>query len=403
MRVLIITQYFYPENFRINELARELVNRGYIVDALVVIPNYPEGKYFSGYGLFQKRHETVDGINIYRCFQTPRGKKSKSLYLSINYLTFMMSACLWVLLKFAWKKKYDAVIAFEPSPITQIVPAILLGKIRDTKVLSWIQDVWPDSMGKRTTSKLGKIVYNMVDSLTEFVYRNSDKILVSSKGMIPLVNRHRDYSDKIEYVPNWCDDFSSIKGNINIETPSGINLMMAGSINEGIGIDGVIKLLIELSKVEGLNVLFAGGGSQKQVLETKTKALNINNVCFLGSFAYSDMSDVYAKADALLLTLRETDKPHLNATVPSRLQAYMSAGKPVFAMIGFGAAELIKDADCGFVANAGDYKQLVQLIKDNIKDKALLEQKGRNARLMFEREFTVEKGTSHFEALISCS
>ena len=157
-RIIIITQYFYPENFRINELANSLVKKGYDVDALVGIPNYPDGVYFTNYGLFKNRYEIKDGVKIYRCFQFPRGKKASNVRLAINYLSFVFCSCFWILFKFAWKNKYDAVIAFEPSPITQIIPAILLGKLRHTKVLSWIQDIWPDSITDRTSGKLKELL-----------------------------------------------------------------------------------------------------------------------------------------------------------------------------------------------------------------------------------------------------
>ena len=157
-RILIVTQYYYPESFRINELGKELVSRGYHVDALVGIPNYPEGKYFKGYGLFSKRIENVNGVTVYRCFQFPRGAKASNLRLSLNYLSYMVCACMWILFYFSFRKKYDAVIAFEPSPITLIVPACLLGIIRGTKVLSWIQDIWPDSITHRTSERQSKLL-----------------------------------------------------------------------------------------------------------------------------------------------------------------------------------------------------------------------------------------------------
>ena len=120
-RILIVTQYYHPESFRINELGKELVDRGYHVDALVGIPNYPEGQYFKGYGIFSKRKECVNGVTVYRCFQFPRGKKASNFRLSLNYISYMVCASLWILFFFSFRKRYDAVIAFEPSPIT--VPA----------------------------------------------------------------------------------------------------------------------------------------------------------------------------------------------------------------------------------------------------------------------------------------
>ena len=244
MRVLLLTQYFYPEYFKSNDIAFELVKRGYEVEALVGIPNYPEGVYHKGYGIFSKRVETVNGVKIFRCFQTPRGKKASPIGLAINYASFVLSATLWVLFFFAWKKKYDIILTHEPSPITQIVPAIILGKIRKSPVYSWILDIWPDSFISKAGG-MAKFLMPPISSITEYVYRNSRFVMVSSKGMMPLVNRKHDYSNKLVYFPNWCDDILSLPKKETITLPLGFKVMMAGSINVGIGPDAVIKLVEE--------------------------------------------------------------------------------------------------------------------------------------------------------------
>ena len=176
MRILIVTQYIYPENFKSNELAFELSKRGHHVEVLTGIPNYPEGVYYKGYGLFKRRFETVNGVKFYRCFQTPRGRKASGVGLSINYLTFMFFASLWVLCFFVWKKRFDAVITHEPSPITQIVPAVFYKKIRNTPHYSWIMDIWPDAIKNSVSESVYRKVYPILNGITNFVYRNSDNI-----------------------------------------------------------------------------------------------------------------------------------------------------------------------------------------------------------------------------------
>lgn len=402
-RVLIVTQYYYPESFRINELGKELVARGYQVDALVGIPNYPEGKYFKGYGLFSKRKENVNGVTVYRCFQFPRGTKASNLRLSLNYLSYMICACLWVLFFFSFKKKYDAVIAFEPSPITLIVPACLLGMIRGTKVLSWIQDIWPDSITAHVSNRLKKILTRPLTAVTEFVYEHSDKILISSKGMEELICRNADYSDKIEYVPNWCDDFLNIKpSNKQIpEIPDGFVIMMAGNLFNSMDPEALCKCAELLKDNKEINFAFVGGGSYKEQMEQMFKSRGLKNAHFYGRYPFEMMPLFYEKADAMLLSLKPQKSKHLDVTVPSRLQSYMSAGKPIYAMIGTGAREVIESSDCGFVVDAGDYKGLVEVIRNTHKDYKLLEKKGLNARKSYEEQFTIDIGVSHFENLIN--
>ena len=398
-RVLIVSQYFYPESFRINELAFELAKLGHHVDVLTAIPNYPEGKYLKGYGIFKKRKEVVNGVNIYRCFHFPRGNAG-NLAMSINYLSFLISASFRVLFQFVWKKKYDAIIGFQMSPVTQVVPGCLLGAIKKTKVLTWVQDIWPDSITDNTTERQNRFLLPPLNWVTEYVYKNSTKILITSKGMRELVCRNNDYNDKIEYVPNWCDDFSIVSSTLDLDVPSGFKVMMAGNLGEGIGPEEVMNAIKEIPAESGIDFLFAGGGSRLEFMKKKAKEYRLNNVFFLGKFPYESMGAVYNKADALLLTLMKTDSPHLAVTVPSRLQAYMSAGKPVFAMIGKGAADVINQSHCGFVVPAGDYENLAQVIVDNYQKKNLLKEMGRNARTTYEKEYTLQKGIERFERLI---
>ena len=380
-------------------MAFELADRGYHVDVLTAIPNYPEGKYHKGYGVFRKRKECIKGVNVYRCFHIPRGNAG-NLLMSLNYLSFLFTASLRVVFQFVWKKKYDAIIGFQMSPITQVVPGCLLGSIRRSKVLTWVQDIWPDSITDNTTEKQNKILLPPLTWITEYVYRHSDKILITSKGRADLVNRKANYSDKILYVPNWCDDFSIVTESLVIEVPSGFNIMMAGNLGEGIGPDEVLNAIKEVPGNLGINFLFAGGGSRVEYMKEKAKEYNLNNVYFLGKFPYQSMGAVYRKANALLLTLMKTDSPHLDVTVPSRLQAYMSAGKPVFAMIGKGATDVITQSHCGFAVPAGESSQLAQIIIENYQNTSLLAEMGRNAKNTFEKEYTLQKGIERFEDLI---
>ena len=399
-RVLIVSQDFYPESFRINELAFSLAEKGYHVDALVGIPNYPKGKYFDGYGLFHKRKEIVNGVNIYRCFLVPRGTKGSLIQLSLNYLTFWFSACLWVLFFFAFKKKYDCIISFQMSPVTQVMPAILLKKLRKTKLITWVQDIWPDSITDSTSGTANKFLLPPLSAITEHVYKHSDKLLITSVGMSELICRKNDYSEKIEYTPNWCADFYEVTQPFTEELLDGFILMMAGNIGDGLGIDSLKQLFVQLDDLKDLFLVFVGDGSAKEELENYTRENKLTQVVFLGRFPYDAMPGIYEKADAMLVTLMETPFKHLDVTVPSRVQSYMSAGKPIFAMIGSGARDVIEESNCGFVVPAGDYKGLATLIRNNYKNHSLLKEKGNNAREAYLKQFTLGKGVDHFINLI---
>lgn len=401
-RLLIVTQYIYPETFKSSELAFELANRGYKVDVLCGIPNYPDGHYFNGYGIFSKRIENKNGVTFYRCFQTPRKLLPGFIGMSVNYVTFAICATFWVFFYFVWKKQYDAIITHEPSPITQLIPAIFLGKIRKVKVYSWIMDIWPDSVVSSIgETKWTRILKKLLNAVTNWTYSGSDKLLITSKGMAELINRDADYSHKIIYYPNWSDDLKKMPIEKIPELPDGYRIMMAGNIADGLGIDSLVALLYEMKDTPEAKFIFVGGGNLQKQMEDECKRKELNNVYFMGKQPYSKMPAFYTKADAMLLTLKPTTLPHLGVTVPARLQGYMAGGKPVLAMIGKGASDLINEADCGYAVPAGEYKTLAAYIKNTVlKNREAFAKKGENGRMYYEQHFMKEECISNLEKIM---
>lgn len=386
MRILLVTQYFYPEVFKSNDLAFELVKRGHEVDALVGIPNYPEGKYFKGYGLFKKRHEVVNGVNVYRVFQTPRGKGGWRL--PVNYFSFVISGCLRVLFQFAWKKKYDCIIGHEPSPIFQAYPALLLRKLCRIPFYYWIMDLWPDSMKSGGGVKNEKLL-NFVDKLVKGIYRQTDKILITSERFREPIAAKGDFAGKIIYFPNWSDDILQMDDSYEIpKLPKGFKIMIAGNLGKSQNLEAVTEVMVGLKDEPDVKWVFVGGGSRKEWLENfiKEHGLEDKAVC-LGQYPFKAMPAFYKQADAMLVTLR-AGFPHLEAVVPARLQSYMSAGRPVLAMIGCGGADIINESQCGYAVPAGDSAAMIKVIKDKVLvNKETFEQMGANGREFYLKNF----------------
>ena len=402
-RILVVTQYIYPENFKSNELAFELAKRGHHIDVLTGIPNYPEGIYYKGYGLLKKRVEHKDGVTFYRCIQTPRGRKASGLGLACNYMSFVFFATLWVFFFFAWKKRYDAIITHEPSPITQLIPAIILGKIRKVPVYSWIMDIWPDAMKNSVSEKLYERIAPILTGITEWTYKNSHKILITSKGFEELICRDNDYHDKIVYYPNWSIDLKEVPANYSIPVlPEGFKIMLAGNLGEAQNLDAIGEAMLRMRDIKEVKWIFVGDGSWKKWLDDFISENNLQDTAFtLGRFPGEAMATFYKYANAMLITLRG-GFIDLDMTVPARMQSYMSAGRPVLGMIGPGAQQLISEADCGYAVNAGDYDALVNVICNKvITNKEEFEQKGQNGREYFEQHFMLDNCITHIEEILS--
>lgn len=397
-RVLLVTQYFYPENFKSNDIAFELVRRGYEVDALVGIPNYPEGKYYQGYGIFKKRHEVVNGVHIYRAFQTPRGKGGWRL--PINYFSYVISASLWVLFKFAWKK-YDCIIGHEPSPIFQAYPAILLRSIKKIPFYYWIMDLWPPSIMNNPKSVLQRTSVSIVEKQVKFIYKRSDRLLITSKLFEKHILEHGGEKEQIIYFPNWSDDMLlGEKKELNIAIPNGFIIMMAGNLGDSQDLESVSKLILELQDIEEIKWVFVGDGSKKQWLDNFIEENNLQNTCYaVGRHPYSMMPSFFERADAMLLSLKAASE-QLDCVVPARLQSYMSAAKPVFAMIGTGGADVIREANAGYCAAPGDYKSMAEQIRNALRNRDELQKKGDSGRHFFEKHFAKETCIDHLCEII---
>lgn len=398
-KVLLVTQYFYPESFKSNDIAFELVKRGYEVDALVSIPNYPEGKFYKGYGIFRKRIEIINGVNVYRAFQVPRGKGG--LRLPLTYFSFVVSASLWVLFKFAWKK-YDCIICHETSPIFQAYPGLLLKKIRKVPFYMWVLDIWPDAMRSGGGIKNEKVI-NFVDKRVKRIYKHCDKILISSRRFTESILPKGNFADKIVYFPNWSEDMLAMRQDYEIPSlPEGFKIMIAGNLGKSQNLDAVAEAMLSLKDTPEVKWLFVGDGSRKQWLDDFIKENELGHNAFTyGRYPFAAMPAFYKAADAMLVTLRG-GFPHLEMVVPARLQSYMSAGKPVLAMIGSGGADIIKEADCGYAVPAGDAPKLVKIIKEMVlTDKISFEKKGENGRKYFEQNYQIKDCIDNLEKLIS--
>ena len=399
-RVLLVTQYFYPESFKGNDIAFELAKRGYKIDVLCGIPNYPIGKYTKGYGIFKKRKEFINGVTVYRTFQFPRGKSNK-LLMFLNYISYPFCACLYVFFFLIWKK-YDVVFVQQLSPIFQALPAVLLKKLKHMPLYMWVLDIWPDALKSAAGIKNANIL-KVVHVFVKFVYDNCDQILISSRRFEPLITSKGNYKDKLIYFPNWSDDILNMSSDFNIpQLPNGFNIMIAGNLGKSQNLEAVTEVMLGLKNVSEINWIFVGGGSRKEWLENfiKINGLEDRAIC-VGQYPSKAMPAFFKRANAMLVTLK-AGFPHLEAVVPARLQSYMSAGRPVLAMIGCGGADIITESKCGYAVPAGDSMSLIRIIKECVlRDKEAFEQMGCNGREYFEKNYRIDMCMNNLETILN--
>jgi glycosyltransferase involved in cell wall biosynthesis len=363
LKILVVTQYFYPENFRINDVVLGLKEMGHEVKVLTGKPNYPKGYFYEGYSFFSKAREKWCGITILRAPLFARGK-SGGIRLMINYLSFAFFATLKTLLI---KDQFDVIFVYEPSPITVGLPAIALGKRKRIPIVFWVQDLWPESVQAAGQISDG-LVLNLIDKYTRWTYKNSEKILIQSPGFEQYILNQGVSRGKIIYFPNSTEELYKIvqpADEIKDLVPvAPFTVMFAGNLGEAQDFENIIAAAkIILIETHDIHFVILGDGRKRKEIEEMTAAQGLTeNFHILGGFPPATMPDFFALSDALLVSLK--DERIFSLTIPSKVQSYMACGKPIVASLGGTAAQIVLEADAGRSAIPGNADSLAQAILD---------------------------------------
>lgn len=400
MKILIVTQYFFPENFKSNDMAFELQKRGHCVTVLTGIPNYPAGKIFNGYGFFQKTQQIINGVRIIRSWLLPRGNGG-GIRLFLNYFSWAFFASIRAL-SLAMEEKYDAIIVHEPSPITQFYPAWIVKKIQKSPIYFWVLDLWPESL--HTAGGINNLfILSIFKKMVQSFYKASDKILISSKGFCSSIVEKGDFSNKLHYFPNWGED-TIANGSTEYKIPplaKGFRIVFAGNVGEAQDMNAIMHTALSLKDNPNIKFIIVGDGRRLEfVREYINKHLLSKTVYLMGRFPIEAMATFFNRADIMLVSLK--DNPIFNITVPAKIQAYMSAGKPIVAMLNGEGARLIEDAKCGVSVKAGDSTSLASEIqKLAALPKEELDKMGENGKIYYLNNFTLQKCIDNLEEIIS--
>ena len=386
MRILIISQYFYPENFRINDLCSGLQENGHDITVLTGKPNYPNGKFYKGYNFFNKKKETINGIKVYRSSLIPRGSGT-GFRLFINYISFVLFGFFKL---FFIKGKFDKIFVYAPSPITVGYLGIFASFLYRAKAFLWVHDLWPESV-KDAGGINNKIILGLIDIMTRTIYYFYDSILVQSPDFKKYLTDQGVNEKKITYYPYYAESFYDVvipENDIKQMFPEGLNILFAGNIGVAQSFDTIIEAArILRKKIKVFNFIVLGDGRDKQRVLKKIKEYYLEeNFEFWGSYPPDQMSDFFASADALLVSLKDTKI--FSMTIPGKLQSYLACGKPIIASLNGIGAKIIKDAKCGLVSDSEDAEALANSIYEFNKltpeDRSKL---GDNARKYYEKEF----------------
>lgn len=401
MKILFVSQYFFPEIFKGNELVFDFAKRGHEITVLTAKPNYPSGIFFEGYSFFGKSEEWIHGVKIIRTPIYPR-KNGRGIHLALNYLSFVFFS--YFTCFFRVKGKFDVVFVQQLSPVTMALPGLWMKKRFKAPLYLWVLDLWPESILAASTFK-NKFIIAAIEKLVKKIYKKSDTILISSKYFEKsILDKLKDKNKKIIYFPNWAEDVytRTIQDIDDIpKLPEGFTIMFAGNVGEAQDFETILKAA-QLTQNKGINWIVVGDGRKMEWVKNEVEANTISNVFLLGRHDLSKMPSFFKMADVMLVSLK--DEPLFALTVPAKVQAYMASGKIILGVLNGEGNNLIKESKCGFAVAAGDYLALgqkaMELKELSIANKLEME---RNSKAYYEGNFSKGMLLNKLELLLKTS
>ncbi len=386
MRVLIVSQYFWPENFRINDLASGLVGRGHEVTVLTGLPNYPDGQIFKEYMNDSEKFSNYKGVRIVRVPLSPRGSGAFRLFL--NYLSFSISAC--VLGPWKLRGQFDVVLTCQLSPVTVGLPGALLAWLKNVPMIMWVLDLWPDTLKAIGVVKSPRLLA-YIGVLVGFIYRRCDLIWAQSRSFIPKIQSLAGSGVPVAYFPSWAEDLFAVEALApapEVPVKDGcFNIMFAGNVGEAQDFECILSAATLLKGHSNIRWLSVGDGRMSSwvLAEIELRGL-AGSVVMLGRHAVERMPEFFLHADAMLVTL--ADREIFSMTIPGKLQSYLAAGKPIIAALNGEGADVIKAANAGFTCAAGNAVGLAEIVR-KISELPSSERlaMGRNGLEFSKREF----------------
>lgn len=393
MKIAIVSQYFFPETFRINELTEELVRRGHTVTVLTGLPNYPKGSFFSGFGLLRGPWtQEYHGAQVLRIPLLPRGR-GKSWQLALNYLSFVLFALVFGVRRLKQHGPFDCVFVWASSPITAAIPAIVYGRATKCPVHIWIQDLWPESVAAVGATK-SSLMINLIGKVVRWIYKRSDLLFTQSPSFSESLKCWGARDEQIVYLPNWADHLFENPPPRLPTSPRGqddFRVLFAGNLGHAQDMPTILKAAEQLPQDGSIKIILVGQGSRREWTEAQIRQRGLEKVVFLQPpRPLEDMPQLYHDHDVLMVTL--TPDPHLSRVLPSKVQSYLATGKPIVAA-GDGEIErTIEKARCGLVGPAGNAQRLAENILSMAKmSPSQLQLLGENGHSYYWEEFSQSK------------
>jgi glycosyltransferase involved in cell wall biosynthesis len=361
MRLLVVSQYFWPETFRVNDLVAELARRGHAVTVLTGVPNYPEGRVAPDFQRAPARYASYEGADVVRVPMLTRG--SGRLRLALNYLSFVLSGSalgIWRLRG----RRFDAIFVFQPSPITSCLPALAIGRIKQAPVLLWVLDLWPETLAAVGVVRSPRLLA-LIGRLVAFIYRRCALVLVQSRAFEPLIEKYAGDGSRVQYFPAWVEPLFRERMDAVEPAPEvreylgTFNVLFAGNIGEAQDFPAILDAAETLRHRADIRWLVVGDGRAVEWVRSEIRRRSLEeSVRLLGRHPLERMPAFFRSAHALLVTLKSD--PVFAMTIPGKVQTYLATGLPLIAMLDGEGARVVEESGAGVVCPSGDGSALAE-------------------------------------------
>jgi len=396
-RILVVSQHFWPESFRVNDICNGFVERGYEVEVLCGIPNYPAGQFFDGYGLTKNRRQIENGVKIRRCFEVKRGKNS-NLRIFLNYISFPISSLFS--LPYLLRQKYDKIFLFQTSPVMMSLAGVLLGRMKRIETTMYVLDLWPENLYSVLNFK-NKLIRRFLFWNSTWYYRKTDKLIANTQRLQSLlIDRTGKCCSEVTFIPQFCEKlYEELAEDAELKDrfKDTFNLVFTGNISPAQSFETVIgaaKILKDKGFADIRWIIVGDGMSGAWLKEEVAKEELSDYFIFIGNVPMAEIPKYTGIADGLFACLSKLEM--LECTIPAKIFSYYAAGRPLLLAMNGEIQDIIESSGAGYIVDAGDSKGLaeaaVRLYKMSNEER---EKMGESAKAYyyknFERDMNMEK------------
>jgi len=354
-KILIVGQHYWPESFRVNEIADGFREKGYEIEVLCGIPNYPVGQFFDGYGVFKKRRQVENGVKIRRCFEIKRGSNSY-LRIFLNYISFPISSIFS--LPYLIRQKYDKIFMFQTSPVMMTIAGILLGRMKKIETTMYVLDLWPESLYSVLQVR-NKLLRSFISRVSLWYYKKADKLISNSQKLKTiLIERTGKEESKVIYIPQFCEKIyeNTIEdADIRKRFSSTFNLVFTGNISPAQSFETIVRAakVVKSRGYEDIAWIIVGDGMSRKWLEEEVKKEGLaDNFVFIGHIPIKEVPKFTHLADGLVACLNKSEM--LDCTLPAKVFSYYAAGRPLLLSMDGEIQKIVRESKAGFVVDSED-------------------------------------------------